>query len=574
MSALPDEVRRPELCVKDLQFSDGTTIAFQPGEIVVLVGPNNVGKSVALKNIDEKVAALRSPGIVVEDVTLAKHGDAGLVIRWLDATSRKTANHASSPTYHRMGARVNHAQAKELWSRADIGLGALRRFFVCHLTTEARLAAANPPKSVDLTTQPFTHPIHYLQANDSIEERISGYFRKAFGQHLIVHRNAGNNVPLYCGEKPSFNPHEDRVSVGYLRRLEALPTLESQGDGMRAFVGVLLHALVLDHAVLLIDEPEAFLHPPQARILGQMLVREFARDRQLFLATHSSDLLKGLLDVKSTRVRIIRLRRDGSVNPVTQLDNDGIRSVWADPILRSSNVLDGLFHSKVVVCEGDADCRFYAALRDTLCEDKASPATRHIMFTHCGGKGRIPVVVAALKTLDVPVAVIADFDLLNNKRNLQAVWKSLEGEWGLIEADWQQLFQAISTKKPDFDKANLQQEIDSILASVKAPYLPKEAAVQIRDLLRRSSAWAHAKMAGTAFVPSGDPTTACNRLLATLRLKGLFLVEVGELEGFARTIAGHGPKWVNAALEKDLLNDPELEPARTFVRQLLDHPGT
>ncbi len=574
MSGLRDEVRRPDLWIKDLKFSDGTTIAFQPGDIVVFVGANNVGKSVALKNIDDKMAKPNKPGIVVADVTLARDGDTGLLRRWLQATSRQDDTRPSNPIYRAMGAAVNQYHAERYWGRPESGLEDLSHFFVCHLTTEARLAAANPARSIDLTTQPFTHPIHYLQAEDPIEERISGYFRKAFGQDLIVHRNAGNNVPLYCGEKPTCNPGEDRVSLGYLRRLKQLPTLYSQGDGMRAFVGVLLHALVLEHAVLLIDEPDAFLHPPQARILGQMLVREFAANRQLFLATHSGDLLKGLLDVESRRVRIIRLRRDGSVNPVTQLDNEGIRNVWGDPILRYSNVLDGLFHSKVVVCEGDADCRFYAALRDALCEQKASAATRHIMFTHCGGKGRIPVVVAALKTLDVPVAVIADFDLLSSKRDLQTVWQALGGEWDPIEADWQRLFQAISSKQPDLDKAHLQQEIDSILTSVNQPHLPKEAAVQIRHLLRRSSAWAHAKTAGTAFVPSGDATRSCDQLLAALKSSGLFLVEVGELEGFVRSIGGHGPKWVNAVLQRDLLNDAELEPARKFVLQVLEHTAT
>ena len=35
-----------------------------------------------------------------------------------------------------------------------------------------------------------------------------------------------------------------------------------------------------------------------------------------------------------------------------------------------------------------------------------------------------------------------------------------------------------------------------------------------------------------------------------------------------RTEGGHGPKWVNAVLARDLATDPELEIARKFVLEL------
>jgi hypothetical protein len=50
---------------------------------------------------------------------------------------------------------------------------------------------------------------------------------------------------------------------------------------------------------------------------------------------------------------------------------------------------------------------------------------------------------------------------------------------------------------------------------------------------------------------------------------GLFIVPEGELEGFARSIGWHGPKWVNGVLERDLAHDPELEIARKFVRKII-----
>ncbi|MGO9481869.1 MAG: AAA family ATPase [Candidatus Kryptoniota bacterium] len=160
-----------------------------------------------------------------------------------------------------------------------------------------------------------------------MEKKFSGYFRQAFGMDLIVHRNAGNSVPLYIGERPTPKQGEDRVSEGYLLELEKLDLLDQQGDGMRAFVGVLLNAFISTYSILFIDEPEAFLHPPQAKLLGKMLANDMPSERQLFLATHSEDFLKGLLDANISNLKIIRLQREGMVNRVSVLNSNDINAI-------------------------------------------------------------------------------------------------------------------------------------------------------------------------------------------------------------------------------------------------------
>jgi len=230
------------------------------------------------------------------------------------------------------------------------------------LGTEDRLKAANPAPGIKLTTETINHPIHFLQKHDNLEAKFSNYFRQAFGTDLIVHRNAGSEVPLYVGEKPVLALGEDRVSNNYLTELEKQDLLHEQGDGMRSFVGVLLTAFISNHSMLFIDEPEAFLHPPQAKLLGKMLAKDLPSERQLFLATHSEDFLKGLLDANVRNIKIIRIQRSGTINKVSVLNSHDIESIWNDSLLRHSNVLNGLFHTKVVICESDSDCRFYSAI--------------------------------------------------------------------------------------------------------------------------------------------------------------------------------------------------------------------
>lgn len=42
---------RPTLSFETVTFSDGTTLSFEDDDIVVFVGPNNAGKSAALREL-------------------------------------------------------------------------------------------------------------------------------------------------------------------------------------------------------------------------------------------------------------------------------------------------------------------------------------------------------------------------------------------------------------------------------------------------------------------------------------------------------------------------------------------
>lgn len=562
----------PHVFIRSVTFSDGTRIELANSDIVVIVGPNNVGKSVTLKDIHDKVFSPSLPTKVVRDIEIELTGTLPDLDDWLDKNCRQQVNtgQPENPTYSRLGTTVHRKQARSWWQNCSVnGLNELGKMFVYRLTTDARLQAANPAQNIHITRQPLTHPIHYMQVDDSIEEKISRIFHQAFGSEIIVHRNAGSHVPLHCGSRPPLHPGEDRVSLNYIKRLEVLPTLESQGDGMRAFVGVLLHAFIVEHSAVLIDEPEAFLHPPQARLLGRLLVEEAPRDRQLFVATHSGEVLRGLLDADSSRVRILRIQRHGDVNPIAELDNAGIRTLWNDPLLRYSNVLDGIFHSRVVVCESDSDCRFYAAVQDAVTECDGGGLSEDLMFVNSGGKDRMAVVIRSLRNLNVPVSAVCDFDVLNNEVTIQRVWEALGGDWGLLHRDWRLVRTSIESKKPELQTDEVRREIDAELANVTETYFPKTASRTIQQILRRSSPWAIAKNIGMSYVPSGEPMQACIRLFDAFKGRGLLVVDVGELEGWCRSVGSHGPAWVNTVLEKDLSEDRELSAAREFVKGLI-----
>jgi hypothetical protein len=378
-------------------------------------------------------------------------------------------------------------------------------------------------------------------------------------------------IYLHVGEAPPAQHNVGSApSRQYLEALSELPRLDEQGDGMKSFMGLLLYIVASVYPIVLVDEPEAFLHPPQARLIGRMLGDQKGEHSQVFVATHDSNVLRGLLDSSASALTVVRLVREGEVNHASQLDPEKVRELWKDPLLRYSNVLDGLFHDGVVLCEGDADCRFYQAVLDALTAGEPESRSPDLLFTHCGGKARMPTVIQALRAVDVPIRVVADFDVLREREPLRSIVQGLGGEWASVEDDWRVLKSVLdsATKKvsTDYLREKMREQLDSI--ETLSP--TDEDEQRIRALLKeRSGGWANAKEYGTRGVPAGDAADRLARLLGYLRNIGLFVVPEGELEGFARGVPGHGPAWVNGVLERDLHADRSLPEARKFVGDLL-----
>ena len=549
--------------IEQLSFNDGTTITCEKDDIIVFVGANNAGKSAVLKDISIKFKSKQSVTKIVKDITIAQEGEQSLFKSYFESKSILVEENGNL-SYKGFGYNVQSYNVEHYLSNYSNGVGELFSFYANVLNTEQRLTAANPPQNIRLTSQPMHHPIHYLQKSDTAEASFSNYFKQAFGKDLIVHRNAGSEVPLYVGEKPIPNEGEDRVSESYITELEKLDLLHQQGDGMRSFVGVLLNSFISNHNLLFVDEPEAFLHPPQAKLLGKMLSRYLPSKKQLFLATHSEDFLKGLLEGNSQKIKIVRINRNGNINNISILNDEEVNSIWSDSLLRHSNILSGLFHSKVVICESDSDSRFYSSVLNSLYDD-TNLNVPDVLFINVGGKHRIPVAIKALNKLNVPIKVIADFDVLNNTEPLKTIYEDLGGIWSEVSSDWQLVKNEIESKRPEFLTVDVKTEMNIILEPVSDRIFPKNKISEIQKLLKKASPWTEAKEVGKAFIPSGNATQAFDRIQSKFIENGLLIPEVGELESFVKSIGNHGPKWILQVLEKDLKNDPELLSARTFV---------
>ncbi|MDP9488013.1 MAG: AAA family ATPase [Actinomycetota bacterium] len=548
-------------------MSDGSTLPVPQGGVLAFVGPNNAGKSVSLRDIHGHLTRQNALPRAVTSIGVDKQGSQENLMAWLDEHCHKTWA-SGQELYSRSGTQAYGSHAVSWWPSGppyfELGL-----FFAFFAGGEGRLQAANGTNSIDTLTQPPQHPLHSLYMDGALEAKVSAICERAFGKPLVLNRHAGSMVYLHVGEAPEAPSGVGAPPREYLEALSKLPRLDEQGDGMKSFMGLLLNIVANAYPIVLVDEPEAFLHPPQARLIGRMLGDQKGRDSQVFVATHDSDVLRGLLDSSASELTVVRLVRDGDVNRASQLEPDKVRGLWRDPLLRYSNVLDGLFHDGVVLCEGDADCRFYQAVLDVLTAGEPEARSPDLLFTHCGGKARMPTVIDALRAVDVPVRAVADFDVLREEQPLRRIVEGLGGDWASIEPDWRVLKSALDSGTRKLSTAYLDEQMRELLDGIQTATPTDEDERKIRALLKeRSGGWAEAKEYGVRGVPAGDAAARLERLLAYLRGVGLFVVPEGELEGFARGVPGHGPTWVNGVLEQGLHTNGSLMGARDLVGAL------
>lgn len=381
----------------------------------------------------------------------------------------------------------------------------------------------------------------------------------------------GARVWFHVGEEPPRTSDADRVSISYLNALELLPRLDDEGDGIRSFVGTALAAQVGSHPVLLIDEPEAFLHPPQARRLGSILAESAATGgRQMFLATHSSDVIQGAMD-SSSNVVVCRMVRDGCKNHISILGQSELKELWAKPLLRSSVAINGIFHSGVVVCEGDADCRFYEALAIHLERESARPLD--LYFVHGGGKGAIATLGQTYTALKVPTAVIADLDLLRRKEEFFKLYALLGGDRLAIEALYSRVSNALNDRKPIISGTEFVAKAGIVLSRVQnTNKVNASDRKELQDLLDAAADWSEVKRYGIDKL-AGAELTAGKELVTKCREVGLFLVPKGVLECWWREGPADKADWIAKAIPK--LNDsPELfRDAAQFVADVCAYLG-
>jgi predicted ATP-dependent endonuclease of OLD family len=556
--------------INDIEFSSGDKIDLEDNSLLLLIGPNSAGKSTALTDIENLLQNPYNRNLkVIRQLNYNKEGDHNDFKNWLEEHF-PSGEINGSVRYYTKGQTLNETQLENQWNN----ISNIFHFLFHRLNTEERLQIVKTKNSTQVFQNNPSEYIHVLQSDSNLLKKVSDEVREAFKKDLIINWGGGANVWFHVGDEPKMENGADRVSSEYLRELNKLEKLEQEGDGIKSFVGCLLGILCGAQKLLLVDEPEAFLHPPQARKLGSILANSATdTNRQIIVATHSADIIKGAID-SGHKVSVCRIEKtEEKTNNAFLLKSEQLKELWSKPMLQSTSAINGIFHSGVIVCEADSDCRFFESILNRIENKQLLSKPSDFYFIHGGGKGEIATLVNSYKTLNVRTAAIADFDLLRNQNELKKIINNLGGNWDDFETNYNSSKSALDDLPRTKTIPQFISEMNTLLEKIGEDDEISNSQKQIiSDLLSDSTKWSEAKKYGINKL-AGGAYQSCEDLLNQLSELGLFIIQSGELESWWRGGPSSKSEWIVNALEK-IKDDPDFAiEAEDFFLSICEYLG-
>jgi hypothetical protein len=513
-------------------------LRFSPGPMTVFVGPNNSGKSLALREIEDfietggeslrhivrRLELLLPPAGEIEEMVVSRAvgegeellGDVVRVMRLRSpgGYARRRATDTAEPVVEQevdlpaLLAAAEHAgrptdDEMERLCRDLLGLFTLR------LDGQTRLALTQMQPAGDLESHPTNH-LGALFRDDEARARIREITADAFGLYFVIDPTEGTHFRVRMAERAPMDDDEEQSVSDRSRAFHGRAAdIDVMSDGIRAFTGLTAAVLSADYRIMLVDEPEAFLHPPLTRKLGKRLTQLAAeRGANLLAATHSPDFVMGCI-TSGQAVNIVRLTYRKGMPGARLLPAGKLETMMRDPLLRSTGVLGALFHEGAVVCEADADRVFYAEVNERLLAHRAGGADG-VVFLNAQNKQTVRRIIRPLREMGLPAAAILDLDLLKGREDFRDLLQSAFVP-GVFWEPWEE------------QRRRLHQQINN---------------ADFKD--------------GGIHRLGGEAREMADTLLASLADYGVFLVPNGELECWLPEleVGGHGPEWLTQVFAK------------------------
>jgi len=487
--------------------------------ITVFVGPNNSGKSLILKEIQQFCTNGKNNinGLVIDSIELSpipeeevdelidhhtltpnkqEHLDAGYII--------------VGKTGHR-----NHVVRSQLRQSLIQPSGQERsycRYFLSYNTLvldgRNRIDLVKQQSGGDLQ-QPAQTSFQVLFRNNEKRKQASKIIYEAFGEYLVVDPTNLGQLKLRLS---SIEPKDEMTERGLHQDAvdfhKAAKELSESSDGVKAFVGMITELIAGDPVILSIDEPEAFLHPSLSYKLGKYISDIMSSsNKRVFVSTHSPNFVMGCIQ-SGAPVNIVRLTYRNAVPTARVLPNADILKLMRNPLLRSTGVLSGLFYEFVVVTEADADRAFYQEINERLVAEGNGRGIPNCLFLNAQNKQTVKTIIKPLRKLGIPVAGIVDVDVLKEGGT---VWKSFLNSGFIPEIEQNPLGVVRSSIKTELEKTGKN--------------MKRDGGISILD---------------------GEEREAAENLFEKLSDYGLFVVPSGELESWLSdlNVSGHGPDWL------------------------------
>jgi hypothetical protein len=535
--------------------------------LILVVGPNSSGKSQFLQDIYQRLSGEPRKLVVATEIKVGRPAEyssfmeqlakEGYFEEFIDDNGTKHLKPLT--TYLGSGQAIGQIQQSQAQSwhssyeptlstpakRRSEFLNYFGRLFVTGLFLERRLIAIQQVGLIDFETQSPQHELHSLYLDDIARQSLFDELIESFGKAVWPDCSRGNALCLRVSDMGILPTPEERLSP---KVMSTYRQIETEGDGLKSYVATCIALLLGRRPVCLIDEPEMCLHPPQAYNLGRFIGKHGVASKSVtFVSTHSSQILRGVIQT-AKEIQIVRMSRRGGQFRAHLVPAEVLSEALTKPTVRAESVLDGIFAQSVIVVESDGDRLVYQTVLETLSTELHLDA--HIATV--GGVGGIADTCKLYKALKIPVAVIADLDMITDTKRLRRILDILT-----------------SNDVADSLTERTQSILD-IIKKLPSPIEPQSLRQNIREIVGDDTNWKVGNDAKLRKVFAGIaqaldkpgrikrgglsefPTVPLGELLDDFAKNGLFLVPVGELEGWlsgAKITESKEVKWAwaNAA---------------------------
>src|ERR1035441_2742304 len=505
--------------------------------VTVFVGPNNSGKSKILSELHQFCSTGNHAGgeVILGELEFVGFApkEANELVEIIKVEPRPGEARPGLVILESRGRRSQQVALPNLLNslqnpNASLGVfcSCFASFYTLLLDGRRRIDLVNQQSAGDLQGRPQSS-FQVLFRDRAKRCEVRRIVADALGLYFVVDPTNLGQLRIRLSRRPPDNDLEEcGIHEEAVKFQAAAPLIDSFSDGVKAFTGIVTELIAGDPRVMLIDEPEAFLHPSLAFKLGCALSRAaLDSNKRVFASTHSPFFVRGCVQ-SGAPVNIVRLTYREETATARLLPSSELIKLMGNPLLRSTGVLSGLFYECVVVAESDADRAFYEEINERLLRFKPDWGIPNCLFINAQNKQTVQTIVGPLRNLGIPAAGVVDIDVLKDGG---CVWTDL------------------------LDSAFVPSMSHQSLATLRAAL--KKAMEETGKNMKRDG--------GVSILSSTDQEAARN-LLAQLAEYGIFVVAGGELESWLGHLGatGHGPPWLIDIFER-MGEDAE---AANFVR--------
>ncbi|HET6589193.1 MAG TPA: AAA family ATPase [Candidatus Nitrosocosmicus sp.] len=561
---------------------------FELKKVNLLVGPNNSGKSQILRDIYSQMKGPDRITVILDkinssDIKYPNSFDDVVTETITDATKdTKILNNPEIIDKKRIlfyDSEIKKLNSFEITNidlknckdgfenkKLDLFDQYFRKTRVLLLDASSRLDMAKSIPPVD-TRQSNELPL--LQAFSqqlTNQNKLEKIFQEAFNMSIKIDYLTPGTISFRVGKTDQLNnsliPKDYKRAQKYLQKFQYL---DEQGDGFRGFVGIVVSILSCRNRIILIDEPEAFLHSTQSKILGNWIAKESLRsNNQIIVATHSTAFVDSFS--KFNQVNILRVERYDNRTQFSQLKADTINKFSQDAILSNLPMLDSIFYNGVVLCEGDRDRVVYRAAYN-----KKINQNEDILFINTNGKQGLKNVIPILKETRIRFTVITDFDLILNKKEFFELIKMLDMDYkitNIIIESRNAMDEVFFGESENKIVTSLSDQLLSYIDSIKG--LENKSVKQFKNSINQIIGQSRTEQIKKNGLKAFNVTDRrrVRSLLNKCKTLGFYMAPYGEVENFI-PLRQKKANWLSPALES--ISNNEIPAISINFLKAIDH---